>query len=1374
MARISLADEEDDLEPFDTGIENVPLQLNPVQNQCVNGSPGAKFFKVCEYCGRAFNKKAAYIQHRNSHRPLQQCKKCNFKTKDVKKFNQHVASHEENNAEVQCNICPMQFANALNRRTHKKNVHNLYECNYCSVDYISESKLKNHVHDDHMPRKSVYVAIENVENGESSSLVSHESFSSANSKKYLVCRLCNKETRNKYQLKIHLAQHLGVSSSTITDDNLLLEDVEQFTWDEENEADNRNENHAAYRSADSEAVKTFSDGVANNSVLSSEVHKDVRLSDNELDSIQLHGNLVVKEEPIEIDITEKQHDLETTRYRVPPVLQKRIGRPIIMLTCDQCTDTFKTPKSLRNHQKLKHKKLVKCPACNMTRVNTKKMLAHQKTAHKDKFRCHYHCLALFDTRKELSSHHLKIHKKDDSKLVCRYCKQNYPRGTYMIHLKHCEEDPLMRRVPCVCSHCDTTFGSADELSRHVKCCVAKIPVPESSKPVEEEVTEIKVDVNKDVVSKKRRGRPVSSRGQDSSTLKEKIVIDCSSHAKNNLLSGKVKEAQNKVGPQKCKYCSKTFDTVDEGINHVLCSHRVLISNITKEPRMCHICGKTFLSGLALCKHILKHYSDTGLWDSLVPPDLNMETVRSICWICKTKGMVNHRYHATRRDNFIEMLLTTRYTEPENNDIYHCSACDEAFQSRFAFWKHIKLHMSKAFFKNAEGGKRFKCTRCPLKFLKKSQLYGHIATHLLDPHITQGEEDCVEEGEDERSEPEEGGCRALGGGTKNSITQNKLMVKHAILAGKVSSSQVPQKCKRCHRKFKSLEDAVEHVFTTHKTILGNMMDDTQTCHVCDKTFMKPMILCKHLLIHYQELNMLDDLVPRDLLKKTKDRRYCWICNNMLGRKASRHINMRNNLIEKILSNENEEVDEEEDFPCSLCGDVCTTRYNFWKHIVLHMYKFPKKFKKVSESSSSDSAGNLRELRCSDCSLKFDDKTTLNKHLATHFLLPYTGQETEDEKALPDRKEILPDIKEVILDKKEVIPNKRDETGNKEINKPNEKNQASNNTIRLRNKVPNFGESSDTTQQCTCCSEIFQNTDEAVRHVLSLHKSSINLTICQPYKCHMCGTVFKSTWCLCKHLSKHYGNLGMWDALVPHDLLDSYDLRNQCWICKGQLEKNYTDHINKRNVVIEKLLLTKMNQTEDREDFKCSLCNGLYKDRLTFWRHVQLHLSKAPIKVRGKKTVKPPLNIIDYENHQFTCNECSLYFLDEQELYEHLATHFISEYEEGKANLNVAEDSQSNLSFGEDWEPEVQIEKPRKRKLPEGQSDALDDDDRVSDSNSPSKHKRFKIRVNAEDEVEENTEWEIEEDTDIEESESECDVESLDEIETDDEVGEETDD
>lgn len=249
--------------------------------------------------------------------------------------------------------------------------------------------------------------------------------------------------------------------------------------------------------------------------------------------------------------------------------------------------------------------------------------------------------------------------------------------------------------------------------------------------------------------------------------------------------------------------------------------------------------------------------------------------------------------------------------------------------------------------------------------------------------------------------------------------------------------------------------------------------------------------------------------------------------------------------------------------------------------------------------------------------------------------------------------------------------------------------------------------------------------------------------------------------------------MWDALVPHDLLDSYDLRNQCWICKGQLEKNYTDHINKRNVVIEKLLLTKMNQAEDSEDFKCSLCDRFYKGRLTFWRHIQLHLSKAPIKVRGKRVVKPPLNIIDYENHQFSCNECSLYFLDEQELYEHLATHFICKYEEMQAIQNVSEDSQSNLSFGEELEPLVHIELQTKRKLGEGEGHKLDVlSDQVDDSNQRKKRKILKTGRNKDDE-EVNTEWEIEEDTDIEESESECDIESMDEIETDDEVGEETD-
>lgn len=1299
-----------------------------------------KVIKVCEYCGKTFDKTQAYLQHLNSHRLLQWCEKCNFKTKDKERFKLHMVSHEKDQFRVRCNICHELFVSPITHRIHKRKIHSLYECKHCLTDFTSETEWAEHLNKAHK-KKMKNGSVGQGRNENSKHMIIQDHLHSSSDKMQIKCHLCNKEARNKYQLKIHIAQHLGVSSNKISDDDLFVTDVKPFRLEGElcsssyeyceesgqtmvsnghtesvfqnllldnnfsvsGPQINNTLVHASFSDFQTRKV----DSISGTSVSSNLVHET-----DSLPSTSFLEGVTCKEEPLEVDVNKRDTPIFQDRLPVNKKQKRKSHRRLRpMIPCNACSSVFTTNTALRNHKKQKHMKKPQCPACNITKSNSRKLLQHQIKAHKDKLRCHYFCLALFDTRKEQSVHHLAVHNKDDSKLLCRYCKREYPRGTYMKHLEECKEDPIIRKTN-LCNFCETYFSSTYEYKNHVTQCGPgktknkenKADISSLSNMLTEEAVNVKTNSSLEIIDQSNR-QPLGKvkrkhcekimKIQKTKRYKklpeilvdqERVIklqarhLDTGSHLKGSI--GESKEIL-----QKCKFCSKTFESSEDGVSHVLAHHKNVLSYMTKEPQVCHICSKSFLSSLSFCKHILKHYGDLGLWDALVPSDLDMENVRMNCWICKTTGVKYHRYHVTTRDKTIEKLLSSKpskISSQTEGEIFHCSVCDESFPYRYAFWNHIKVHLSKSSFKKAEGGKHFKCSKCPMKFKKKSELLEHLGVHLLQPDSKEDKSKYKIGNSCEDSKKDDGNKKKAQ--AKDGDTHNMLISEKAFLANMVSDSKEdPQKCKRCQKRFEKMEDAVSHVVTTHNALLKQMMAETHVCHICDKTFMKPMVLCNHILKHYSDLNMWNDLVPNNLLEQTQDRRYCWICKNMLGRKASKHVNRRNSYIEKALSSKTKELEGEETFQCSLCDYACSNRYGYWKHIMLHMYKFPKKRKQMDEpieSPKNSKHFKKEQFECSECLHKFGEKSELNKHLATHFLLPF-----------------------VQVDGKWKNDSSHDKNTQESVNNSSNNNPASNSgtktdekkrrgrgepqTKNLKKKsVPTNKEPKprNNLRKCIRCSQTFGNTDQAVNHVLSSHRFMLTRIKREPLTCHVCGTVFKSQWCLCKHISKHYSDLGMWDALVPRDLLNEINLRNQCWICNCKLDKKYADHTSKRNFNIEKLLLSRCVKAEDV--FPCSVCNDVYPNRLEYWKHIKIHLCKPPIEYRSlSELLSTTCNSTDSKEKLLECSDCSLSFLNEAGLYRHLATHFLecaSEQDDCTTLEEHTENEMSEIKSSEDKE------------------------------------------------------------------------------------------
>lgn len=838
-------------------------RMEQVRRRVRNVGRVIRMKKVCEHCGMAFNKSHKYMQHLRTHRPLQQCDKCNFKTKDLKRFRNHQISHKKENPEVKCNLCNELFATTTTRRIHKKKIHKVFECKYCCKDYMLEEEMINHMTESHghIRDRPGYLTAREMKNVKPVNIFVDPP--SPGGKSQFVCRLCNKETRNKYQLKIHIAQHLGVSSSKISDDFLITQDVEQFNRDggsvssfgsDDNTADGPKPGHSdylfpQYMSVKREPGSALEDGFEHRGT-SADTHSFVsmrsetssissvtynsdtspaatmqdlfplttnRAEEIDIEDTPLLQKFWLKEEPESwsdsqntllndssgvrcgvcdihfLDIEELHNHVLTSHNKLiyrcgqceqifpkaedlfkhtltehgkaacttktenlvkPSQLELNKVHTVLpenkhtlpTFYCEVCRESFKSAKRLRNHEKVKHRKIFTCQACNVTHYQSTKMIRHQKQCHKDMFRCRYFCMALFETEAERSVHHLKVHNKDDTKVTCPYCKVEYQyEGNLMNHLDRCKNCPPDKRPAHVCGNCNIMFPSIEHYNVHIKNCrpckkdsektkaqnedkrkykeavcgtsskeeLIDVDPLQDAAPRNDAIPEVPVNrtkegnvsVTEDVllidplsvadvprgerkISAKKRLIPLTRHTGNSKEVTEgkleKVGQPCTKKSSNSNLVHDI--------PHKCIYCPHIYENQTVAIDHILACHKHLLTRMIKEPQICEICGSVFKNQLCFCKHISRHYSDLEMWEDLVPHNiLEIVNCRSFCWICKSNLRGKLKNHTNMRNNNIDKIFSVKNHEKVEQPFY-CSKCGDKFATRARFWKHLKRHL----------------------------------------------------------------------------------------------------------------------------------------------------------------------------------------------------------------------------------------------------------------------------------------------------------------------------------------------------------------------------------------------------------------------------------------------------------------------------------------------------------------------------------------------------------------------------------------------------------------------------------------------------------------------------------------------------------
>lgn len=1167
-----------------------------------------------------------------------------------------------NKTKLKCPVCFEVFTSPITHAVHKRKIHGLYDCKYCAAELPSKSEWSLHLREKHKDKckdttekKVMQIKVHTREGTASITQapdVSPLHTRPAEGQQLAAVNIIQEHPTPNNEFVANLMQASNDSSSI--NKKLLVRNMAFIAPKPSSGiimSTSQGINFINTPSVQALAPVVppplpYTLGNTNFNVNSSE--NLVRSASNPATIISSPpinaNNLIIKEEPME----EESAKPNTVLVKVKP--QKR-NLPTTDLanwfSCDSCSSSFKNLTGLKIHIGQKHTNKPRCPLCNTTKTTARKVYQHQAMVHRNKLRCHYYCLELFDTREELSAHHNNVHHKKDTLSRCRYCRETYLKGTYLKHSEVCTAE-IKNKLIIHCA-CGTEFINSDEYADHIKSCASAVEMDGEEKG---EAPTTSNTSNSSLPDSEKIGNTSNSSLLDS----EKI---------GNTTSTWESSTGEEDKTMKCLGCQRFFHNEKKAISHVIKHHKAALS-YGRQCKICFICGKFFVLGLAFCKHLLEHYERGGMWDRILPSQFVVDHSKVRCWICHTEGLSYSEYHHDSRNTAIEKIFSSKTYESsaaDENDDSYCCVCEESFKGKLNFWKHIKIHLSKSLISNPGEILYMKCPKCDFSCNARFELEEHAAVHC----IQQRGETLVDM--DDKSEGE----------------------------GKATNKDHGEgtfECKLCQVMFYIKSSALSHVLTQHKKEVEEVIS-AKDCPICDKSFVRPFAFCSHLLNHYTDLGMWEKMVPRDLLSKVDrdiDKKFCWICKSTIHKTG--HQTRRNDLIEKSLVARVKDLEEDEPFQCPMCEFSCYNRYTHWKHVKLHMCLNRKSLKldpehepelatdtEDSENLTADSK-DLEELSsdtensefpidseelekkkfdCLRCSKQFIGIKAFHKHLAMYFLRPWNKKKKQTPETVVESKGM-----------KESEP------------------------MTLRSKAPKPKCSS---VKCVCCKKTFNHGEGAVAHVLSTHKMTVSEK--NLLECCVCDISFKSEWWLCRHILNHYSNLGLWDRMVPRDLASRVNERNKCWVCNCTLNSKYTPHTIKRNAYITSLLAAKCKLKEI--PFDCLLCHQEFPTRHQYWVHMILHLTPVP----SEDTTWMASKQAEKENK---CDYCSMSFQKEGELDAHLPSHFL-EYmyeDDPKAepsfrtaskvsdDENIQTGDSSSSSDEDEWLPPSEV---KKRKLEE---------------------------------------------------------------------------
>ncbi|KAM9028340.1 PR domain zinc finger protein 5 isoform 6-T6 [Ara ararauna] len=370
---------------------------------------------ACPNCESSFASQEILAEHLQTlhQKPSEEkefkCRNCGKKFPVKQALQRHVLQCTENirpgdtSRSFQCSVCNTSFSSELSYEQHKEacrgDARFICKADSCGKRFKSKDALKKHK--------------ENVHSG--------------NSRKKLMCSVCNKKCSSAANLQEHRKVH-EIFECQECDKKFILA--------------NQLKRHMITHSE----KRPYTCEVCNKSF-------------KRLDQVTAHKIIHSEDKPYKCKLCGKGF-----AHRNVYKNHKKTHSEERPFQCEECKALFRTPFSLQRHLLIHNsERTFRCDHCDATFKRKDTLNVHIQVVHDGhkKYKCDL-CDKAFVTPSVLKSHK-KTHTGEKEK-ICPYCGQKFAsNGTLRVHIRsHTGERPYQ------CPYCDKAFSKNDGLKMHIR------------------------------------------------------------------------------------------------------------------------------------------------------------------------------------------------------------------------------------------------------------------------------------------------------------------------------------------------------------------------------------------------------------------------------------------------------------------------------------------------------------------------------------------------------------------------------------------------------------------------------------------------------------------------------------------------------------------------------------------------------------------------------------------------------------------------------------------------------------------------------------------------------------------------------------------
>ena len=415
-------------------------------------------------------------------------------------------------------------------------------------------------------------------------------------------------------------------------------------------------------------------------------------------------------------------------------------------TCDTCDRWFSRKEALLSHMRkcnpngvAADEETFPCDQCHKV-FSKRTTLENHMNVHRECYKCN-DCKKSFASATTLETHHCIPVTEKDGQFVCETCNKTFSRQIYLV--KHM----AVHSEGVYCNLCNRRFARKDEVVKHMVLCASNMKIQnqgsvechvcgEAFTKSEQYIKHIKSHTHPYKCNDCGRmfKRRINMQGHKCDPTEDQPAecYICKREFRNVKL---LKRHMNiHTGAQyQCEICQKKFHRAELVDNH-MCrkpdgtlvrkkedTKKIKQKALDEAPHMCHICGKAYISGSNLNKHMTTH----GKKDIECPickklfyhrsaMNEHMKGVHTdrLDFTCKECG----RSYKSRNS----LVMHVHNFHASTITVYECPTCSRQFRQKGNLKKHMLTHSDK---------KTYLCTHCDKMFKYPEQLRRHTLEHV---------------------------------------------------------------------------------------------------------------------------------------------------------------------------------------------------------------------------------------------------------------------------------------------------------------------------------------------------------------------------------------------------------------------------------------------------------------------------------------------------------------------------------------------------------------------------------------------------------------------------------------------------------------------